>query len=849
MLFRYPVKACVFLFVVLLAGLNASHTVAQSQELADKFERRSHTGTEITLPYRLFVPEDYDPSVEYPMVVVLHGLGSAFNGTDNEKHIMNLPVAISWADSTVQSRWPAFVMAPQAPDGDGWASPNYGDTLRAITRSSQTVVEILDSLQTEFSIDSGRVSLIGFSMGGWGSFDFAVRYPGRFAAIVPISGGSNPNFIDSLAQQSMWIVHGESDNQSPAIDSRSIVDALVDLGRQAVFTHCASIPFNCAPIRSEKFEAAIDAHANLIYTGYPGLGHVPEVVENTIEDPRLAPWVFAQHRAARDGIRINEPAGTSIWSGSETIRWDVTEPAESGELWFSSNNGRSWVRLDSTLGNTGEFIFDTESVDDTPFAKLRLVFFESGGLVHRREDSKAFVIDNPDNGTPIVFVDDEGLLSRPVIRDESLTLMVVAADVDNEALEATISFSTDAGLTFGESNVLTLESSTVAQPVNIDLAGFPNTSQGVIRIEVSDGQMVAEYQTRAFRKVTPRASATAVTRVSGEGGADIRVNWVDPSVLTGHRYRVNFNDARPAATAFSVTDLETDQIVLENIPVSDGTVESPPFDGIRLIVRAFDRGTVNPDSTGWRAGDADSEVTITAPLETLDGEVLEFLATPDDYRITITEGVVDTSLAMFGFGSTPVRFVVENTTAGERRSVLFEDFDSDGLPTGGRSVQDRVIILEDDGTGILMPTWSLAFRSRANPPEDGDQFVLRTFKKTSEADVFEFEAVVGVAIDEDAIPGEIELLRGFPNPFTDAATIQYRLADPSEVTLDVFNVVGQRVGRIDRGFRSGGLHSVRWQPDSDDGRHLAPGIYFARLTAEGSLGSRSIKVLRLVHLR
>ena len=109
--------------------------------------------------------------------------------------------------------------------------------------------------------------------------------------------------------------------------------------------------------------------------------------------------------------------------------------------------------------------------------------------------------------------------------------------------------------------------------------------------------------------------------------------------------------------------------------------------------------------------------------------------------------------------------------------------------------------------------------------------------------------MVGVSIDEDVIPTEIELLRGYPNPFSDNVTIQYRLSDPSEVALEVFNVVGQRIGRIDSGYRTDGLQSVRWQPDAAEGPGLAPGIYFARLTAESVVGSQSTKVIRLVLMR
>lgn len=50
-------------------------------DIANKFEKRSHTYENTTLPYRLFIPENYDPAQSYPMMLCLHGAGS--RGDDN----------------------------------------------------------------------------------------------------------------------------------------------------------------------------------------------------------------------------------------------------------------------------------------------------------------------------------------------------------------------------------------------------------------------------------------------------------------------------------------------------------------------------------------------------------------------------------------------------------------------------------------------------------------------------------------------------------------------------------------------------------------------------------------------
>jgi hypothetical protein len=294
--------------------------------------------------------------------------------------------------------------------------------------------------------------------------------------------------------------------------------------------------------------------------------------------------------------------------------------------------------------------------------------------------------------------------------------------------------------------------------------------------------------------------------------------------------------------------METGLVVLDDVPVSDGTLESPVFDGVRLVVDPFEKATVNTDSTRWEIGNSDTQVVITAPSLSLSGEPVTYLATPADYRITITEEVVGESAALFGLDSVPMRFTVENITAGESRQVVFLDRNEDGVPNSSGLRIDYVDILENDGTGTVERAWHLEYRSRTIPAEPGDEFVFRTFKLISEADVFEFEAVIGLATDDGSVPVGIELLRGYPNPFSDAATIQYSLSAPSEVTLDIFNIIGQRVGRIDGGYRTTGLQSVRWQPGTGGGGPLAPGVYFARLTAESGTATRSM-VVPLIYVR
>ncbi|HQG46020.1 MAG TPA: hypothetical protein PLG50_10205, partial [bacterium] len=65
--------------VGLVCGVSAGFAASESA-LAAKFLKRSHT-YKTTLPYRLFIPERYDASRTYPLILALHGAGE--RGKDN----------------------------------------------------------------------------------------------------------------------------------------------------------------------------------------------------------------------------------------------------------------------------------------------------------------------------------------------------------------------------------------------------------------------------------------------------------------------------------------------------------------------------------------------------------------------------------------------------------------------------------------------------------------------------------------------------------------------------------------------------------------------------------------------
>ncbi|MGB8656284.1 MAG: FlgD immunoglobulin-like domain containing protein [Candidatus Zixiibacteriota bacterium] len=82
-----------------------------------------------------------------------------------------------------------------------------------------------------------------------------------------------------------------------------------------------------------------------------------------------------------------------------------------------------------------------------------------------------------------------------------------------------------------------------------------------------------------------------------------------------------------------------------------------------------------------------------------------------------------------------------------------------------------------------------------------------------------------------ATPQDFQLLQNHPNPFNGQTVIKFDLLKPSEVTLVIYNTLGERVKTLAKGHFGAGTRSVSWDGKDENGKDLASGIYFYALKA------------------
>ncbi len=184
-----------------------------------------------TMPYRLFVPANYDRKKRYPLVLYLHGGGG--RGDDNRKQIEggNGYIVDLLVSRPTQIKNPSIVVVPQAPE-EGW----IGYDLTTPTSYLSLVLDLIKDLESSYSIEVARRYGLGQSMGGFGTFAILTMQPNMFAAAVPLCGGGDESKAARIAHIPIWAFHGELDQAVRVERSRNMIAALTKAGGKPKYT-------------------------------------------------------------------------------------------------------------------------------------------------------------------------------------------------------------------------------------------------------------------------------------------------------------------------------------------------------------------------------------------------------------------------------------------------------------------------------------------------------------------------------------------------------------------------------------------------------------------------------------
>ncbi len=94
------------------------------------------------------------------------------------------------------------------------------------------------------------------------------------------------------------------------------------------------------------------------------------------------------------------------------------------------------------------------------------------------------------------------------------------------------------------------------------------------------------------------------------------------------------------------------------------------------------------------------------------------------------------------------------------------------------------------------------------------------------------------------IPNQFELSQNYPNPFNPTTTIKYQLAQNSKVTLEIYDMLGQRIKTLVNDVQDAGYYSVSWDGSNNFGQQVSSGIYIYRLQAGSFVKTLKMNLLK-----
>lgn len=182
-----------------------------------------------SFPYRLYLPRGYkeDAGKSWPLVVFLHGAGE--RGTDLQGVSRHGPLR----EVEKGREFPFLIAAPQLTGQDYWGG--YIESLNAW----------LDDLLAAYAVDPDRVYLTGLSMGGTGTWLWAMASAQRFAAILPVCGTGICWCAGNVTRLPIWTFHGSADETIPVEESIHIVNRVNASGGNARLTICEGYTHDC----------------------------------------------------------------------------------------------------------------------------------------------------------------------------------------------------------------------------------------------------------------------------------------------------------------------------------------------------------------------------------------------------------------------------------------------------------------------------------------------------------------------------------------------------------------------------------------------------------------------------
>jgi predicted peptidase len=166
--------------------------------------------------YAVSVPDGYRSSAPAPLVIVLHpgGQRTRYYGGEFMRRVVEPALR----------QMKAIMIAPDC-SGRDWSDASC----------EQPVLTLIERARRGYNIDRKRVLVVGYSMGGRGTWHMAARHPDVFTAAIPMAASTRGMTIEQLGRQPTYVIHSREDEVVPFEPAEENAAALKKLKRDVEF--------------------------------------------------------------------------------------------------------------------------------------------------------------------------------------------------------------------------------------------------------------------------------------------------------------------------------------------------------------------------------------------------------------------------------------------------------------------------------------------------------------------------------------------------------------------------------------------------------------------------------------
>ncbi len=196
------------------AQTQVDNTLAEDKETliatcADRFEQLTYEDSEsgLSITYNLFLPEGYDESASYPMVVFI--ADSSCTGNDATTSLTQGRGGLVWATDEWQSVYPTIVAVPTYPET---ILDDHGSY--TTTEYVELTKRFIDYMSSAYAVDTNRIYGTGQSMGCMTTLILASEYPDLYAACMFVDGQWDISTLTGLEDQTFVYFAAEDDTNA-----------------------------------------------------------------------------------------------------------------------------------------------------------------------------------------------------------------------------------------------------------------------------------------------------------------------------------------------------------------------------------------------------------------------------------------------------------------------------------------------------------------------------------------------------------------------------------------------------------------------------------------------------------